>query len=172
MQCKSLWIKASAKCINVNVNVICVASLSEGFGLSRVPWLPSALPTDPLFKIHEINISFKAFRAFCISTQQNHSWKIQLGDTQYIFHPLPPSYMNTHSLAFCLSLSLPLFLSFPGSPAAVSSFVLSISPHPFLLLWIIHSVNTLCKEAILYSHSVSVIIFSWLHSALMNVRSY
>ncbi len=24
MQCKSLWIKASAKCINVNVNIKCI----------------------------------------------------------------------------------------------------------------------------------------------------
>lgn len=89
------------------------------------------------------------FRAFCISTQQNHSWKIQLGDQQCIFFPVPPTWIHS----FCL-----LFRSFPGSPAAVPSFVLSISPlispHPFLLLRIIHSDNTLCKEAILYSHSV------------------
>ncbi len=32
MQCKSLWIKVSAKCINVNVNYPHI------FGLRRVPW--------------------------------------------------------------------------------------------------------------------------------------
>ncbi len=32
MQCKSLWIKASAKCINVNVNVKkCIDSLQRAF---------------------------------------------------------------------------------------------------------------------------------------------
>lgn len=131
------------------IMLICVTFLSEGFGLSvecrgfypPSLWILSSKSTRLIFHLK--------FRAFCISTQQNHSWKIQLGDQQYIFLPLPPTWIHS----FCI-----LFLSFPGSPAAVPSFVLSISPlispHPFLLLRIIHSDNTLCKEAILYSHSV------------------
>ncbi len=38
MQCKSLWIKASAKCINVNVNVMFLKCIDYGTGLySKTP---------------------------------------------------------------------------------------------------------------------------------------
>lgn len=137
------------------IMIICVTFLSEGFGLS-VECRGFYPPSLRILSSKSTRLIFHLkFRAFCISTQQNHSWKIQLGDQQYIFLPLPPTWIHSFCLSFALYL---LFRSFPGSPTAVPSFVLSISPlispHPFLLLWIIHSDNTLCKEAILYSHSV------------------
>lgn len=137
------------------ITVIGVAFLSEGFGLSVECHGFNPPPLRILSSKSTRLIFHLKFRAFCISTQKNHSWKIQLGDTQYIFLPLPPTWIHS----FCLSIALCLlFRSFPSSPTAVPSFVLSISPlispHPFLLPWIIHSDNTLCKEAILYSHSV------------------
>lgn len=93
-----------------NDNLCCV-SFRELRPVCRVPRLPSALPTDPLFKIHAINISFKVQ-----SFLHQYAAKSQLKNTarRHTIHlppspSLPPSYMNTHSLPFCLSLSLPLF---------------------------------------------------------------
>jgi len=43
MQCKSLWIKASAKCVNVNVDVF---SLSFRFNLAEVNDSDVGLKTD------------------------------------------------------------------------------------------------------------------------------
>ncbi len=35
MQCKSLWIKASAKCINVNVNLTSVLEIKKAYRSSK-----------------------------------------------------------------------------------------------------------------------------------------
>ncbi len=91
------------------IMIICVTSLSEGFGLSRVPWLPSALPTDPLFKIHAINISFKVQ-----SILHQYAAKSQLKNTarRHTIH-LPPSPSLLHEHTLSVFLSFALSASFP-----------------------------------------------------------
>lgn len=73
-------------CARDNDNLCCV-SFRGLRPVCRVPRLPSALPTDPLFKIHAINISFKVQ-----SFLHQYAAKSQLKNTarRHTIH-LPPS---------------------------------------------------------------------------------
>lgn len=92
--------------------IICVTSLSGGFGLSA-QWhrFNPPFPTDSLFKIHAINISFKVqsflhqYAAKKKITAEKYS-----SETHNTSFPPAPSFPPTRTHAFSACLSL--FLSF------------------------------------------------------------